>query len=131
MPKSKQIPEILETIGDHIKKRRLELGLFQKDLAERFGTSEDSISNWEKSEREPSFQFAPAIIDFLGYNPYPYDLSTFGGRIKYYRLIKGLSVRQFSKLLSVDKCTVGSWERNSYIPRQPYYTRIQELIAKG
>ena len=128
MPKSRQIPAVLETIGDHIKKRRLELGLFQKDLAERFGTSEDSILNWEKSERVPSFQFAPAIIAFLGYNPYPVDLTTFGGKLRHYRLTNGLSIRQFSKSIGVDNCTVGSWERNEHFPKEAVFAKLNLLI---
>ena len=128
MPKSKQIPQILETIGDHIKKRRIDLGLVQKDLAERFGTSEDSVSNWEKSERTPSFQFAPAIINFLGYNPFPFETHTLGGRIKYYRLLNGINSRELAKRLKVDKSTLFAWETNRTGPSPKSLKFLTKLI---
>jgi DNA-binding XRE family transcriptional regulator len=41
----------LVTVGDHIKKRRLELGLFRRDAAKRLGVCETTVKNWEKGYR--------------------------------------------------------------------------------
>ena len=41
------------TLGDRIKKWRLERGLFQVDLAKRIGVSEMTIVNWEKGRTKP------------------------------------------------------------------------------
>jgi len=35
------------TIGDHIRKRRMDLGLLQREVAEIIGVTESSIWNWE------------------------------------------------------------------------------------
>jgi len=36
------------TLGERVKKWRLERGLFQKDLAKMVGVAEMTIVNWEK-----------------------------------------------------------------------------------
>ena len=64
------------TIGDFIRKRRLELGLLQSAIAQAFDTCEDTITNWENNKAEPQDQFYPAIIEFLQSYPFPTD--TFG-----------------------------------------------------
>jgi len=58
-------------VGDHIRKRRLELRLLQREAAERIGVTESSVYNWENGVSSPDFRKLPAIIAFLGYNPVP------------------------------------------------------------
>src|SRR3989338_7434116 len=65
------IQRLLTTIGDHIKKRRLDLGLFQKQVAAQIGADEMTICNWELKLTEPEVCFIPKIIEFLDYNPLP------------------------------------------------------------
>lgn len=60
----------LKTLGDHIRKRRLELG-FQKDAAKQIGVDEATIFNWESNETTPTIRHIPRVIEFLGYNPLP------------------------------------------------------------
>jgi transcriptional regulator with XRE-family HTH domain len=69
-PDFKPYPKELKTIGDHLKKRRLELKMLQKEVAERFGTTVCTVRNWEKNRSNPSLPFIPKIIQFLGYIPY-------------------------------------------------------------
>jgi transcriptional regulator with XRE-family HTH domain len=42
------------TLGERIKKWRLERGLFQRDLAKLIGVDEMTIVNWEKRRTKPS-----------------------------------------------------------------------------
>lgn len=56
-----------QTLGEHIRKRRLEKGLLQTDLAVILKVSEDSISKWENNKTKPRISQLPKIIDFLGY----------------------------------------------------------------
>ncbi len=39
---------MLISIGDHIRKKRLQLGLFQRELAQQLGVNVWTILNWEK-----------------------------------------------------------------------------------
>jgi len=63
-------PKSLETIGDHIRKRRMDLKLIQKALAERLRVNKDTIRFWESSQAKPSRVKIPTIIEFLGYDPF-------------------------------------------------------------
>jgi transcriptional regulator with XRE-family HTH domain len=57
------------TLGEHLKKRRRELSLLQREAAERMGIGTDTYANWEKGKTEPvAAQFRP-VLEFLGYDP--------------------------------------------------------------
>jgi DNA-binding XRE family transcriptional regulator len=57
------------TLGEHIKKRRLDLKLFQKDVARMIGVDDTSIWNWKNNQSKPVSRLAPKIWGFLGYCP--------------------------------------------------------------
>lgn len=51
--------------GDVIKKRRLEKGISQKELAERLGLSPQNIAQWETGKRNPKIQTLEKIAAAL------------------------------------------------------------------
>lgn len=51
--------------GDKLKRLRLASGLTQDELAVKLGTSKQSISRYENSEREPNIRTAKAIASAL------------------------------------------------------------------
>jgi DNA-binding XRE family transcriptional regulator len=60
-----------QTLSGHLKKRRRELGLLQREAAERMGIQRDTYVNWEKDKTRPvASQFRP-VVTFLGYDPTP------------------------------------------------------------
>ena len=64
-----ELPECLITLGDHIRKKRLNLGLTQREAAHLIGVEQCSVYNWEKRGMNPAQRVQTAIIDFLGYDP--------------------------------------------------------------
>jgi transcriptional regulator with XRE-family HTH domain len=42
-----------KTLGEHLKKRRCELGLLQKDVAVRLGICHETYIHWEKDQTKP------------------------------------------------------------------------------
>jgi len=58
-----RIPTQLNTVGDHIRRRRLGLKMLQREAAELFGVTASSVANWEANSVEPEFRFMPAIIN--------------------------------------------------------------------
>lgn len=66
-PKHVDYPKELLTIGDHIRAKRLDLGLLQKDVAKIIGVCEDTITYWEMNRTKPYKRFMPSIDTFLGY----------------------------------------------------------------
>ena len=52
-------------MNNRIRELRKELGLSQKDFAEKIGVSQSSINYWEKGQRIPSIEAAAKIADFF------------------------------------------------------------------
>jgi len=125
-PLIKAYPISLATIGDHIKKRRLDLNLFQKDVAKLIGVKEESIYNWENNRSNPKIYLLPKIIEYLGYIPFELLKESIGDKIIVYRKKHGLSQRKLAKLLSVDQTTIRDWERNKHKPNK----KSSEIILK-
>jgi transcriptional regulator with XRE-family HTH domain len=122
-PKHFQHPRELSTLGDHIRKRRLDLGLFQKQLAGQIGTSEDTIYRWESNESSPQVQFIPAILKFLDYNPLPLPDSS-ADKIVFYRQVLGLSQRRLAKQIGIDPKALGLSERG----RRPLPKKLLKFL---
>jgi len=118
-------PENPVSLGDKIRKKRMDLKLLQKDVAKILGVTEDSITNWEKNRSVPQIQFFPVIIQFLEYLPFDFDLTTISGKLKTYRHLKGISQKRLGTILNVDGATVCSWEQNEF---QPYEKTLKKLI---
>jgi len=90
-PPNTTYPQQLKTLGDHLRKRRLELELFQKDVARILGVNDSTITNWELNHNFPELRYIPAIIDFLGYWPFDTQAENLGQRIIAKRTRLGLS----------------------------------------
>ena len=59
------VPNEPKTLGERLKKRRLELHLFQKDVAKLLGTHTATIQNWERGVYEPTGRFVARIRQFI------------------------------------------------------------------
>ena len=120
-------PKSLTTIGEHIRKRRLDLGLLQREAAKRIGVTESTVYNWEKV-MEPEVRFLPKIIEFLGYNPLP-EARTLGEQIVRCRKMLGLSRKKMAKHLGVDEGTLAGWERDIRVPSsEKHFNFIERFL---
>jgi len=70
-PKSIKYPKTLNTLGDHIRQKRLDLALLQSDVARLLNANEITIYNWENNRNVPQVHRIPKILAFLEYNPLP------------------------------------------------------------
>lgn len=121
-------PFELKTIADHLKKKRFDLELIQKEVAMKLGITEDCYYLWEGNKALPQVHHMPKIIAFLGYIPVSIDVSTIMGRIKYYRFMKGLSHKRMGKLLNVNATTIGAWENGVSIPHPENSKQLEGLF---
>lgn len=109
----------------------MDLGLLQKDVSGILQVTEHCIMNWETGKSEPQIQYAPKIIQFLGYNPYDTAPKTLSGRIKHYRLLHGLSHKKMGKLVGVDAATISTWETGKHRPNKEMLERINMLLESA
>jgi len=115
-PKPQGYPYQPVTIGEHIKKRRMDLSLYQAEVARLLAVTEDCLCYWENDRNRPRLYQYPAIIAFLGYYPFDHETASFGGKIKRHKYEHGLSNEKLAKVLGVDETTVAQWERNQRLP---------------
>ena len=116
-----------KTIGEHIKKKRIDLGLLQREVAEMIGSSKNVIGGWESNSHEVRVRFIPGIIRFLGYIPFEIGSSQQEQLIAY-RKIRGLTQEQLSKEWQIERGCLERWE-NGVAPRKKIFRAKIEGIA--
>ena len=112
-----RIPAELNTVGDHIRLRRLDLKMLQREVAEQIGVCEPSVITWEANTVSPGTECMPAIIVFLGYNPLP-EPKSWGERLVRHRTSVGMTQVEAAKRLGVDAGTLARWERGERAHRR-------------
>lgn len=124
-------PRELNTLGDHIRKRRLNLGLQQRDVAQKLGVNVNTVTNWELNRTQPAPRFIPGIIRFLAYVPFDTtgDSLPVPARLKAYRRIHGLSQKKLAVALGVDPSTLARWELGKSQPQGELLNRITGVLA--
>ena len=126
-PLSPDYPKTLNTFGDHIRKKRLDLGLLQKDVAKIIGTSTDTICYWENNRATPYISYIPNIIKFLGYVPFNTSCNNLREKIVASRKLLGLSQKKFARLIGIDPSTLGKWEQEKSTPRPDKLKKLSLL----
>jgi transcriptional regulator with XRE-family HTH domain len=115
--KPKDYADVPQTLGEHLKKRRRELGLLQREAGERMGVSADTVANWEKDRTKPVLsQFKP-VVAFLAYDPFPKP-TNLAERLKVKRRSLGATFAQIARYLGWDpgslrRYLAGTWRMSS------------------
>jgi DNA-binding transcriptional regulator YiaG len=116
------------TLGDYLRKTRIDLGLTQKKVAKDIlKTSVDNVRNWEANRYEISLSFRPKVIEFISYCPYDVSIP-FGLKFKQRRENFGLSVKKLAILLKVHRSTIDNWERCKHQPSQKSLKIIEGFL---
>jgi transcriptional regulator with XRE-family HTH domain len=115
-----------DTLGRQLRRRRRDLNLRRIDVALLLGCDEKSLLWWERDVREPMVSFYPAIIRFLGSEPWPVP-TTLPERLKAERRRRGLSIAEAANVVGVDEGTYGRWENGMWSPQlrsRPFISRF-------
>ncbi|MGH8046183.1 MAG: helix-turn-helix domain-containing protein [Chthoniobacterales bacterium] len=126
-PLPRVYPKQVVTIGDAIRKRRLDLRLLQKDVAARLGCDTDSVCHWEIGRSYPKICFFKPIVEFLGYSPFPVK-DSIAGHLVNYRKIRGWTQKHFAAVIGIDQATLAKYERGERIPAGKYLKKIEGFI---
>ena len=119
-----------QTLGESIRKYRIDAGLLQKELAERIGVSESTICNWEKGYTASDVHLLPRIWKVVGEPAQP-PVGTLREALIDYRRRLGLSQRGLAASIGVDPSTVASWERGEHEPQARLAQIIGDLLEAG
>ncbi|RZK37252.1 MAG: XRE family transcriptional regulator [Pedobacter sp.] len=108
----------------------MDLGLLQTDVAKQLNVSADCVTYWENNRNEPQVKHYTRIIEFLGYFPLMFDVTTISGKLKAFRYENGLSQRRLATVLGVDTCTVRFWENEERTPSNRKLKNLELLLTK-
>ena len=123
-PERRPYPKELKTYGDHLRKKRLDLGLSQPQVAKIINVTPDSITNWELNRGKPILTLIPKIISFLGYSP-----KIIENPIKNYSIQNGLSQKEFARILEINPTTLYRIERGNNKMPIIVKSKIENLIS--
>ena len=117
------------TLGEHLKKRRLEENLLQGDVAEMIGCRTWTYITWETDRSKPVIKWWPSIIEFLGYDPNPAPVCIATGLVAARRRL-GLSMSNMSGRLSVNPTSYLRWESGRGKPTEDRLQRVKRLLEE-
>ncbi|MDN3581894.1 helix-turn-helix transcriptional regulator [Mucilaginibacter flavus] len=119
-----------QTIGEHIRKKRIKNNLLQREVAIILMVSEDTLTYWENERSHPQIHHYPAIISFLGYYPLDHETESFGGKLKQIRYFHGLTFKECARRLSVSVDAAKRWEQGKPIANAMYKNLILSAWRK-
>ncbi len=127
-PKPGPFPEGLQTLGDHLKAKRLAEGLLLKKAAQNLGVSPFTLSNWERGRTTPRIVTCGRVVAFLGFDPEAGG-DELSQRMIAFRRHRGLTQRAAAKALGVDPTTWWGWESGRRRPEGSFARRLGQLLG--
>lgn len=121
-------PIALNHLGDHLRTRRLDLGLDSKQAAKLLGAHPQSIANWEEGRTAPAVSDIPRVLQFIGYDPRPVPADLIH-RLKTHRSGRG-SQREMAKRLGVDPGGFWKWETGRRKPTGDYLKKVELVLRE-
>ena len=125
LTEKKGYPTSPKTVGEIIRKRRLDLGLLQRDVAAQIGCDTATVTNWEKGRSTPDLKHVAKVVEFLEFNPFVLG-DTLGERLASFRRERSMSQKDFARQIGVDPSTLAKWERGD---RQPAGLFLSTVLA--
>jgi len=114
-------------LGAKLEMRRRELGLTQAEAARELGCDAKTLMWWERNERPPYVSAYPAIVAFLGYQPWE-EPATLADALIALRRCRGLEIRKAAALIGVDDGTWARWERGEWKPTRLTLPALDRLL---
>jgi transcriptional regulator with XRE-family HTH domain len=119
------------SLGEHLKKKRIDSGLLQKDVTNILNVCQNSIISWELGKTYPALKFMPRIINYLGYLPFSEgDDVPLGEQLTTYRQIHGISQIELAKQLHVNPDTIRRWKHGISSPSKSNHLALSLVLEK-
>ena len=111
------------TLRERLRVRRQEVALQQREAAALVVVDAETWMWWERDERQSYVYQHPAIISFLGCEPWP-ELHTLPGRLLAYRRRNGLATTSAAEIYGSNE---GTWRRLKQGKRRPQGRHAQGI----
>lgn len=116
-----------KSLGEHLRNRRLVLGLRQEDVAKQLSTLREVYERWERDERQPVVSEWPGILSFLGH--YPESEKTAADLVLKARRYQGMDQKGFAQVVGVIHQRLRRWEHGEEIPTSNDLKHLQSLAC--
>ena len=120
-------PTAPKTVGEHLRKRRIDLGLRQRDLAGQWALRTETVAGWERGLLKPSIRSWPRVIVFLGFDPNGAGDSP-GERLEAARRRLGLTRRELAAKVGLDEGSICRWARGGRQPSPWMAARTESIL---
>ena len=137
----------LNLLGRHLRRRRLQLKLFQSEAARRMKVSNRTLSLWECDRLYPTWFYWPRIIAYLGFDPFTDSTlgrpkgnetngvailstetpATIGQKIIKQRIEMRKTRSQYAAELGISYKTLWNWEHDRRKPCRSLLRRLNQL----
>jgi DNA-binding XRE family transcriptional regulator len=117
-------------LGDHIRRRRLDLGLWHRTLAKQLRVRAETVANWELGKAKPLVRHTAGLIRFLGYDPVGAE-DSLPGRIRAARRRLGLTQAEVAARLGLDEGTLLDLERGRRKMSRKTRRAVTRLLAEA
>ncbi len=121
-------PDKLSTLGDHLRKIRLDRGLTQLDVARILNVTSDTIYKWESNLFPPLPKHSNNIMIFLGYVPFEESYQKFHELIRAARIQKGDNLKEAALKIGCDPTALSRIEKNLVNPHANTRSKIEKYI---
>jgi transcriptional regulator with XRE-family HTH domain len=105
----KGYPRVVESLGDHLRARRMDVGLTQRQVASRLAVTQETVLNWELNRTRPGAKVMPRISEFLG-GFRRHSGEDLPSRLRAVREHLGVTQVGLAELLGVNPSTILRWE---------------------
>ena len=115
------------TLGQHLRNRRLMLGLRQEAVAQQLGTLREVYDRWERDERQPVVSEWPGILSFLAY--YPAGEQTPADLVLKARRCQGMDQKGLARAVGVIHQKLRRWEHGRETPALEELKHLHSLAC--
>jgi DNA-binding transcriptional regulator YiaG len=127
-PRRKGYPEAPQGLGEHLRKRRMDLGLRQADVARTLRVKTGTLRGWEVGWAMPDVRGMGRVVAFLGYDP-TLPAEGLPARLAAARRRLGLTQRELARLVRVNNATISNWETGETTPLASYWPTIIRALG--
>lgn len=89
-----------------------------------------TVNAWEKGREEPKVSYVPAVIGFLGYDPFA-EAESFGERLRAARRRRGLTQRKLARELGTTQAIVSLLETGGEVMNPRVLAAVQAFVDGG
>jgi transcriptional regulator with XRE-family HTH domain len=118
----------LVTPGEHLRRRRLDLGLSQQTLAEGWRVTRETVAGWELGRSQPSVRHWPMVIAFLGHDP-TVVADSVADQLRAHRRHLGLTQSELAARAGLDGGTVRDVEAGSRTTSARVMALLEKLLC--